>query len=164
MNLTKKFPLKFLYMIIIVSAIIVTFASVEVLIKAKNVDFYNSYIKILKEQGVLNDGLQKYLTYMTGMYFARIAVPVGLSLNALYAWKKDLLTKMFIVGWTIFLSGAMAFSLLTLETTSAFYYIFLILFIVLIIIVLSLNKEFSEKQKKSEELKNKKEKSGGVKK
>lgn len=101
---------------------------------------------------------------MTGMYFARIAVPVGLSLNALYAWKKDLLTKMFIVGWTIFLSGAMAFSLLTLETTSAFYYIFLILFIVLIIIVLSLNKEFSEKQKKSEELKNKKEKSGGVKK
>ena len=160
MNASKKFPLKYLYLIIIVSSIIVTFASVEVLIKARNIDFYNSYIKVLKEKGVISDTFQSFLTYMVGIYFARIAVPIGLSLNSLYAWKRDLLTKVFIGGWTIFLLGALLFSALTLEFQSIFYYIFLVLFIILIIIVLSLATVFRDR--KHEEIK-KNERNGGSK-
>lgn len=171
MNASKKFPLKFLYLIIITSSIIVVVASVEVLAKARNIDFYNSYVKVLKERGVLSSTFQSYLTYMLGMYFARIAVPIGLSLNSFYAYRKDLLTKVFVGGWTIFLIGALLFSALTLEFGSTYYYIFLVLFLVLIGIVGSMITVFNERpdrnRKNDESSKSKesrlKEKNGGVK-
>lgn len=161
MNVSKKFPLKFLYMIIITSALIVVFASAEVLSKAKNIDFYNSYVRVLKEKGVISGTFKTYLTYMLGMYFARIAVPIGLTFNSFYAYKKDLLTKVFVGGWTIFLIGALLFSALTLEFSSTYYYIFLVLFLILIIIIISLGSVFNDRNKKIEE--NKKDKNGGLK-
>lgn len=154
---TRKFPTSALYLIIFISAFMILTASVEVLLKAKDIQFYDSYIKVLKNKGQISQGYMSYfLTYMIGMYFARIAVPIGLTFNALFAHKRHELTKTFIWGWTLFLSGALLFTVLTFELKVVFYYVFIVSFILLIVVVLLLNREFNEKNKRHDQKHNQK--------
>ena len=147
MNKSKKFPLKFLYLIIAISAAIILVASFEVLQKARSIQFYDSYIKVLKENGQIAPVYKEFLTAMVGIYFARIAVPIGLTFNAYYAHRKEALNKVFISGWSIFLIGSLIFTLLTVKYNNPYFLIFLGLYISLLLVMLMLNSEFNEKRK-----------------
>lgn len=121
------------YRIIILCGILISLASLEVLAKAKDADYFNFINASLKEQGSPQLTYEDFVISMISAYVARIIIPAGLALTSWVALVKTGFNQVFIFSWSVFLLAALAFQILSLELTSIFYYLFILLYLLLLI-------------------------------
>ena len=139
MEALRRLPKTAFYRIIIVCGLLIILASIEILAKAKDLDYFNYVNQSLQAQGtpVLTYG--DFIVSMLAVYVGRILLPVGLGLNTYFAFIKIGYNKIFIWSWGIFTIAALAFHLLSLELNSVFYYLFIVIYLLLAIFLFGLN-------------------------
>lgn len=119
------------YWIIILSGILISLSSIEVLAKTKDLDYFNFINESLQGQGAPPLAYEDFVISMISTYVAKIIVPVGLALTAWVAFMKTGFNSVFIFSWSVFLLAALAFQILSLELTSIFYYLSILLYLML---------------------------------
>lgn len=135
------------YRLIVPCGIIILLASLEILAKAKDLEYFNYVNQSLQEAGNPNITYGDFVVSLMAAYVSRILVPVGLGLNSYYAYSKSGITRIFIWSWGIFTFAALAFHVLTLELSSMFYYALIILYIVLLLFLISLSDRIAAKRR-----------------
>lgn len=128
-----KLTKKDFYRIMILCGSFITIASLEVLAKAKDLDYFNFVNESLVDRGNLALTYEDFVTSMLAAYVGKIILPVGLALTTWIAFIKTGFNRVYIFSWTLFSLAAIAFQLLSLEFTSMFYYIYLLLYVLLIV-------------------------------
>lgn len=134
----RRLPKNAFYRIIILCGILIVLASIEILAKAKDLDYFNYVNQGLEAQGRLAMAYGDYIVSMLAVYFGRIILPVGLGLNAYFAFIKIGYNRIFIWSWGIFTIAALLFHLLSLELNSIFYYLFIVLYLLLSVVLFGL--------------------------
>lgn len=144
MEALRRLPKNAFYRIIIVCGLLISLASIEILAKAKDLDYFNYVNQSLQSQGTPVMTYGDFIVSMLAVYVGRILLPVGLGLNTYFAFIKIGYNKIFIWSWGIFTIAALAFHLLSLELNSIFYYLFIVIYLLLAIFLFGLNQ--SDKQ------------------
>lgn len=141
-----KLKKKDFYRIIILCGSFIMIASLEVLAKAKDLDYFTFVNESLLAQG--NPGLtyEDFVTSMLASYIGKIILPVGLALTTWIAFIKIGFNRIFIFSWTLFTLAAAAFHLLSLELTSIFYYIYILLYIIMLIHLIRLPQDTTKEE------------------
>lgn len=143
----NRLPRKDYYRIVMTCGILILLASVEVLAKAKDLDYYQYVNRSLLEQGERAVTYGDFVVSMMASYIGRILVPVGLGLTSYYAYIKSGITGVFIWSWGLFTFAALAFHILSLELTSIFYYLFILLYILLLFFLIRLSECITAKRR-----------------
>lgn len=133
-----KLNKKDFYRIMILCGSFILIASLEVLAKAKDLDYFQFVNESLMTQGNPVMSYEDFVTSMLAAYIGKIILPVGLALTTWIAFIKTGFNRVFIFSWTLFTLAAMAFHLLSLELTSIFYYMYILLYIILLIYLIRL--------------------------
>lgn len=135
----RRLPRSAFYRIIIICGILIILASIEILAKAKDLDYFNYVNQGLQAQGnpLLTYG--DYIVSMLALYVGRIILPVGLGINTYFAFIKIGYNRIFVWSWGIFTIAALAFHLLSLELNSIFYYLFIGIYLLLSVFLFRLN-------------------------
>lgn len=117
---------------------IILLASVEILAKAKDLDYYNFIRQSLEAQGRGTISYEEFVVGMLASYLGKIIIPAGLAFNTWYAFIKSGYNRTFIWIWSIFTGAALAFQMLSLELNSLFYYLFILLYLILLVFLIRL--------------------------
>lgn len=133
-----KLTKKDFYRIMILCGSFILIASLEVLAKAKDLDYFQFVNESLMTQGNSALSYEDFVTSMLASYIGKIILPVGLALTTWIAFIKTGFNRVFIFSWTLFTLAAMAFHLLSLELTSVFYYMYIFLYIILLTFLIRL--------------------------
>ncbi|HSL87204.1 MAG TPA: hypothetical protein VK861_09745 [Bacteroidales bacterium] len=145
MNSYTRFPKKHLYIILAAVASIIFISSIDVLMRVKDVDFFNVWSRDVISSGAYPDGFiptfDDYVGVEMFRYLFKIAVPMGFGLLTYLTYMKLRLNRIFIFMWSVLLVGGMAYTFFELNFGSVFYYLVVAGYLVLIITVISLNSE-----------------------
>lgn len=120
------------YRIMILCGSLIILASLEVLAKAKDLDYFNFVNESLTAQGNAVLSYETFVTSMLAAYIGKIILPAGLALTTWIAFIKTGFNRVYIFSWSVFSLAAIAFHLLSMELTSMFYYLYLLLYVILI--------------------------------
>ena len=134
----KRLPKKAFYRIVSGCGILIILASLEILAKAKDLDYYNYFNQGLQSQGNPAITYSEFIVSMLATYIGRILLPVGLGLSTYFAFIKIGYNRVFIFSWGIFTLAALAFHVLSLELNSSFYYLFIVIYLVLFVFLFRL--------------------------
>lgn len=134
-----KLPKKQLYSILAFCSIIIFSESLTVMIRVKDIDFFNDYLL-----NVDNGDLSSFIAINLSYYFSRLIIPIFLSIHSFIAYKSIRIGKLFVFIWFVLLLGGLAYTLLELNLNSIFYYINIIFYILLLFTILSLNRVIDE--------------------
>lgn len=141
---------KKLYILLIAIGIMILALSMEVLMVVKDrALFLEWYEEIMGSNPSHLSEEEAFDTYVSGqifLYMLNLAIPVGLALHTFYSYVKKGINRLFIYLWTIMLLGGLAFTAISLNFDSLFYYIRIILYFVLIGTTLSLSKEVANRK------------------
>lgn len=141
---------KKLYILLIAIGIMILALSMEVLMVVKDrALFLEWYEEIMASNPSALSEEEAFDTYVSGqifLYMLNLAIPVGLALHTFYSYVKKGINRLFIYLWTIMLLGGLAFTAISLNFDSLFYYIRIILYFVLIGTTLSLSKEVANRK------------------
>ena len=121
------------YWIIILCGILISLASLEVLAKAKDLDYFNFINSSLQAAGEPVLTFEDFVISMLSSYVAKAIVPVGLALTTWVAFTKTGFNMTYIFSWSVFILAALAFQILSLELSSIFYYLFILLYLLLFV-------------------------------
>lgn len=146
MQRTTKFPAKLLYAILITCGILILAASVEVIAKVKDLDYFAFVNDSLKAAGQVPLSYTDFTVSLMLNYFSVIILPVGIALNSYLAHAKFGLSKTFIWIWLLFTAAALALHVIRFEITSIFYYLYVLLYVLLIIWLLRLLHHLKSKE------------------
>lgn len=139
MEALRRLPKTAFYRIIIGCGLLIILASLEILAKAKDLDYFNYVNQGLQAQGSSAMTYGDFIVSMLAVYVGRILLPVGLGLSTYFAFIKIGYNKIFIWSWGIFTGAALAFHLLSLELNSIFYYLFIVNYLLLALFLFRLN-------------------------
>lgn len=117
---------------------IIMLASVETLVKTKDLDYYAFIRQSLEERGSGPLSYEDFVIGMLASYFAKIIIPAGLAFNSWYAFIKSGYNRVFVWAWLIFTLAALAFQILSLELYSLFYYLFILFYLLLLVFLIRL--------------------------
>lgn len=134
----RRLPKTAFYRIITACGILITLSSIEILAKAKDLDYFNYVNQGLSAQGSPSLSYGDFIVSMLAVYVGRVILPVGLALNTYFALIKTGYNRIFIWSWGIFTLAALAFHLLSLELSSIFYYLFIICYLWLSVLLFRL--------------------------
>lgn len=141
---------KKLYILLIAIGIMILALSMEVLMVVKDrALFLEWYEEIMGSNPSTLPEEEAFDTYVSGqifLYMLNLAIPVGLALHTFYSYVKKGINRLFIYLWTIMLLGGLAFTAISLNFDSLFYYLRIILYFVLIGTTLSLSKEAANRK------------------
>lgn len=126
------------YRLMLCAGFIISLASVEILAKAKDLDYFNFIRQSLEEQGRGTLNYEDFVVGMLGSYLGKIIIPAGLAFNTWYAFMRSGYNRTFIWVWSIFTGAALGFQILSLELNSIFYYLFILLYLILLIFLIRL--------------------------
>jgi len=103
--------------------------------------FYQWFEEIQQSEGQVVSKEEAFDTYVSGqilLYMLNLVIPLGFALHSFFAFKKERINSLFIYLWMIMLMGGMAFTLISWNVHSLFYYIRIMAYLVLIGTTLSL--------------------------
>lgn len=129
------------YRIIILCGALILLASVEVLAKAKDLDYFEFVNQSLSTQGSSPLSYETFVTSLIAAYLGKIIIPAGLAFNTWIAFVKTGYNRLFVFSWSVFLLAALAYHLLTLELTSIFYYLTVLFYLILLFLLIRLPRQ-----------------------
>lgn len=137
-----KLPKKHLYIIILTLGFIIFLLSLEVMMKVKDINMFNNWLKDNKQYTIANlENANLFNTYISinlSLYFQRIIVPIGLGIHTYLAYVKLRINKLFVFIWTVLLIGSILYTVVGLKNLAVFSYMYIGLYIIVIFTVLSL--------------------------
>ncbi len=137
-----KLPKKHLYIIILTLGFIIFLLSLEVMMKVKDINMFNNWLKDNKQYTIANlenvDLFNTYISINLSLYFQRIIVPIGLGIHTYLAYVKLRINKLFVFIWTVLLIGSILYTVVGLKNLAVFSYMYIGLYIIVIFTVLSL--------------------------
>ncbi|QUH29626.1 hypothetical protein [Vallitalea guaymasensis] len=137
-----KLPKKHLYIIILTLGFIIFLLSLEVMMKVKDINMFNNWLKDNKQYTIANlenaDFFNTYISINLSLYFQRIIVPIGLGIHTYLAYVKLRINKLFVFIWTVLLIGSILYTVVGLKNLAVFSYMYIGLYIIVIFTVLSL--------------------------
>jgi len=137
-----KLPKKHLYIIILTLGFIIFLLSIEVMMKVKDINMFNNWLKDNKQYTIANlenaDLFNTYISINLSLYFQRIIVPIGLGIHTYLAYVKLRINKLFVFIWTVLLIGSILYTVVGLKNLAVFSYMYIGLYIIVIFTVLSL--------------------------
>lgn len=144
-----KLPKKQLYFILVSCAVIIFAASLETMMRVKDLTLFNQWysdISMYYEelQYTQDQMFNAYVTANLSYFFLTIIVPVIYGIHAYYAYIKLRISGIFIFLWVILSVGALAYTVIEYNFNSLFYYVRIISYLVLIITTLSLTSAVNE--------------------
>lgn len=133
-------PKKQLYIILILCSIIILSVSIDILIKAKDIELYRKWKDDIKSKNIssVDTSLEGYISKNLVYLFSKIMVPLFLSLNAYFAYTKTRINSLFIIVWSMLILASIIGTFLELSIYSIFYYINIASYIILLFTILSL--------------------------
>lgn len=134
----KKLSRQDYYRILMTCGGMILLASLELLAKAKDITYFNALNSALLTQGRAVISYSDFVVSLMAAYLGRIILPVGLGLNAYFAFLKSGYNGVFVWSWGIFTLAALLFHILALELTSSFYYLFIILYLSILFLLFRL--------------------------
>lgn len=139
------------YIIVGLCAGIIFLNSLDALIRVKDLDMFDMWIKgsnITTELiGKTSD--EMYYTYLTmnlSKFFVRVITPIGLALHTYYALMKTGVNKSYVLIWSLLLVGSVLFSLLGESFITIFLVATVLLYIGLIIVMVTISKQLKNAQ------------------
>lgn len=145
MNLWSKIPTKAFYGILLSCSAIIMIASLEVLVKVKDIYFYDLWVMSLPNPEEAS--LDLYISLRMSLYFTKIIIPMSLGLLTYFTYKKKKLNGLFIFIWTVLSIGNMGYSLLDAAGNSILLWTYLFSHLTLVYFLLSLIPVLKDKTK-----------------
>ncbi len=142
---------KKLYILLIIISILILVLSIEALMEVKDrALFLEWFDEVQSQEEASITEAEAFDTYVSGnilLYMLNLVIPLGFALHIFFAYQKAKINSLFIYLWFIMLMGGMAFTLISWNFQSLFYYIRMIAYLVLIATTLSLSKEIGISKK-----------------
>lgn len=133
---------KKLYILLITLSVLILALSIEVLMEVKDSTLFQQWFEEVQSQEDFAISREEaFDTYVSGhilLYMLNLVIPLGFALHTYFAFKKERINSLFIYLWVIMLIGGMAFTLISWNFYSVFYYIRIMAYLVLIGTTLSL--------------------------
>lgn len=122
-NNTNSAKNKF-YPILILCGGIILIASIQVLIKTKDKDLFDIWLKLNYGDIQYNNTLfQEYVAVNITTYYIKIMSPLIILLTSFLTVRKFRLTPFYLYMWIILSFGGLAYNLVGLNYNSAFFYL-----------------------------------------
>jgi len=138
MNTNTKLPVKKLYIILISCAIIILTASLEVMIRVKDLAFFEEWIKVNHLIGDRSELLSQFISINLSAFFSKIIVPAMFGIYTYYAYIKIRINQLYVFMWSVLNLGALAYTVIEWQLNSVLYYVSILGYIVLLFTILSL--------------------------
>lgn len=136
MNTYSKMPRKHLYIILFTVASVILFASIEVMIKVKDLTLYETWAK--STMGITESSFNIYVTAQLSSYFTKIIIPMIFGVYTYFAYIKIRVNSLFVFMWSVLIIGSFGYNISDLNYGSIFFYGYIIGYFVLLMTVLSL--------------------------
>ncbi|MDW7661182.1 MAG: hypothetical protein SCL54_07075 [Bacillota bacterium] len=136
MNTYSKMPRKHLYIILFTVASVILFASIEVMIKVKDLTLYETWAK--STMGITESSFNIYVTTQLSSYFTKIIIPMIFGVYTYFAYIKIRVNSLFVFMWSVLIIGSFGYNISDLNYGSIFFYGYIIGYFVLLMTVLSL--------------------------
>jgi hypothetical protein len=134
---------KKLYILLITISIVIMILSVEVLMEVKDRGMFLQWFEEVQSQDALEVSEEEaFDAYVSGnilLYMLNLVIPLGFALHTFFAYQKGKINSLFIYLWFIMLIGGLAFTFISWNFNSLFYYFRIAAYLVLIGITLSLS-------------------------
>lgn len=138
MNTNTKLPEKKLYIILISCAIIILAASLEVMIRVKDLALFEEWVKASQLVVDRSDLLSQYISLNLSAFFSKIIVPVTFGIYTYYAYIKIRINALYVFMWSVLSLGGLAYTIIELQLNSILYYVSILGYVVLLFTILSL--------------------------
>jgi len=133
---------KKLYILLLTIGILILVLSIEVLMEVKDRGLFLQWFEeVQSQESVRISEEEAFDTYVSGhilLYMLNLVIPLGFGVHTFFAYQKEKINSLFIYLWFIMLMGGMAFTLISWNFHSLFYYIRMSAYLVLIGTTLSL--------------------------
>lgn len=136
MNTYAKLPRKHLYIILFTIASVILFASIEVMIRVKDLNLYETWAN--NTIGINDSSFNIYVTAQLSSYFTKIIIPMIFGIYTYFAYIKIRVNSLFVFMWSILIIGSFGYNISDLNYESIFFYGYIIGYLVLLLTVLSL--------------------------
>jgi hypothetical protein len=133
-----KMPKKQFFIIMITSAILILFSSLEVLMKVKDMALFEQWMREATEIGIEEMTFDLYVSSQMSHYFAKIIIPFIFAIYTYVSYAKIRINTLYVFMWSVLILGSLAYSISDFNIQSLFFYGFIIGYAVLLITVLSL--------------------------
>ena len=128
--MNKKVSKK-LKIVLIISLLIILFASLEALMNGKSIEAYNSYMEVFS-----NHSISDYLNFILLSYIFNIIEPIIISLYLYFTYNKIKPNSLYKIVFGGMILIKIVNKVLSFNIGSIFYYIILILYILLLISII----------------------------
>ncbi len=128
--MNKKVSKK-LKIVLIISLLIILFASLEALMNGKSIEAYNSYMEVFS-----NHSFSDYLNFILLSYIFNIIEPIIISLYLYFTYNKIKPNSLYKIVFGGMILIKIVNKVLSFNIGSIFYYIILILYILLLISII----------------------------
>lgn len=141
MEKTVRLSRKTILYILITAGLLIFFASVEAILKAKDTELFLLLQKAMADKGKTLL-YPEYVTVTLMSYFMKILTPMGYAITAYLAFKTFRYGNSFMAVWGIVLLGSLVLHLLTLELNNIFFYITGLFYLMLLASLIMLKSEY----------------------
>ncbi len=129
-------PKKHMYIILFTVASVILFASIEVMIKVKDLTLYETWAN--NTIGITESSFNIYVTAQLSAYFTKIIIPMILGVYTYFTYIKIRMNSLFVFMWSILIIGSFGYNISDLNYGSIFFYGYIFGYLVLLMTVLSL--------------------------
>lgn len=136
MDTYSKMPKKHLYIILFTVASVILFASIEVMIKVKDLTLYETWAN--DTIGIAESSFSIYVTAQLSSYFTKIIIPMIFGVYTYFTYIKIRVNTLFVFMWSVLIIGSFGYNISDLNYRSIFFYGYILGYFVLLMTVLSL--------------------------
>ncbi len=136
MDSYSKMPKKQLYIILFAVASVILFASIEVMIKVKDLSLYETWAN--DTLGITESSFNIYVTAQLSSYFTKIIIPMIFGVYTYFTYTRIRLNNLFVFMWSVLILGGFGYNISDLNYGSIFFYGYIVGYLVLLMTVLSL--------------------------
>lgn len=144
----SKLPKKQMYLILISCAIIIFAASLEVMMRVKDINIFNQWLLDIDfEQGIYfsqEELFNAFLAANLSYFFLSVIIPMGYGIHTYFAYTKLRISGLFVGVWTVLSLGGLAYTVIEMNFFSVFFYVRIIGYIILLITTISLTEVLNE--------------------
>lgn len=138
MHTGTKLPTKKLYIILISCAIIILTASLEVIIRVKDLALFEEWVRVTQLNGERSQLLSQYVSMNLTAFFSKIIVPATFGIYTYYAYIKIRINALYVFMWSVLCLGGLAYTVIEWQLGSMLYYVSILAYLVLLYTTLSL--------------------------
>lgn len=138
MNSYIKLPKKQFYYILVSCAVIIFAASMETMMRVKDIGLYHQWIQDLDPDMIIDSAYEVYVAANLSYYFLTVITPMSFAIHSYFAYTRLPINGLFIFLWVVLILGGLAYNFIEMNFDSVFYYIKLLSYLVLLFTTLSL--------------------------